>query len=503
MSRLLAWASSAGDRLNPVAVREFRQAVRSRWVVAVLLLFLLVNLVVVGGYLVFSPEAATSIDGGRHVFNALFAVLTFTCVGFVPAYTCVRLALERNGSNLDLLFVTTITPGAIVRGKYFSSLALAALIFSACMPFMTVTYLLRGIDLPTIFFLLFYGFLVCAGGCALGVFAGAMSGTPLFRAVVIGGALMALFGLSMMTIGVAQTTTRFGARTAIPDFWSGLAFGVLVELVGIGLLYVLSVALLSPKPSNRMLVPRIYGAATWLLTAAVAAVWSNLTGEPWPVLIWTTLSLAVFTVLLVAALGERDAWTARVRRTIPHNPVLRLGAFLFYTGSAGGMLWCALLFAATLLAAAVFGGASTFTATTDLIEVCGNASMVFGYALCYCLTTAILRHYLLRRMPTQNLPVVAVFLAVAVATLGYVAAFLLFDDPPNVMPWFLLGSPAVLGFDDPAAKDAAIAVLALWLLISVVGAVPWVLDQYRRFTPLRPAAKQDAPAPPLLQDAAP
>ncbi len=54
MKRLLALAA-AGDRVNPMAVKEFRQAVQSRWVIAVLMLFLLVNVMLVGGYLILSP----------------------------------------------------------------------------------------------------------------------------------------------------------------------------------------------------------------------------------------------------------------------------------------------------------------------------------------------------------------------------------------------------------------------------------------------------------------
>ncbi len=45
MKKLLAWTASADDWVNPVAVKEFRQAVQSRWVIAVLMLFLLINLV--------------------------------------------------------------------------------------------------------------------------------------------------------------------------------------------------------------------------------------------------------------------------------------------------------------------------------------------------------------------------------------------------------------------------------------------------------------------------
>ena len=37
--------------VNPIVVKEFRQAVRSRLVIVILTLFLLVNLGVIGGYL--------------------------------------------------------------------------------------------------------------------------------------------------------------------------------------------------------------------------------------------------------------------------------------------------------------------------------------------------------------------------------------------------------------------------------------------------------------------
>ena len=153
MSRLISLFAAAGDQVNPIVVKEFRQAVQSRLVIAVLILSLLINLVVVGGYVMFSPDADTSMQGGQTVFMALLTILHLTCLIFVPLYAGVRLSLERGDANIDLLFVTTITPGAIIRGKYLAAMALTLLIYCACLPFLTLTYLLRGIDLPTIFFL--------------------------------------------------------------------------------------------------------------------------------------------------------------------------------------------------------------------------------------------------------------------------------------------------------------------------------------------------------------
>ncbi len=130
-----------------------------------------------------------------------------TCIGFVPLYCGVRLSLERNDANIDLLFVTTITPGAIVRGKYLAAMALTLLIFSACMPFMVLTYLLRGIDLPTIFLVLAFGLVVCAAANALGIFAGSVSGSWLMPGLVYVGASILLFMMLMGTIGFCEEST--------------------------------------------------------------------------------------------------------------------------------------------------------------------------------------------------------------------------------------------------------------------------------------------------------
>ena len=50
------------DAINPIVVKELRQAVQSKFVVAVLLLFLLIQLVFIGIYLV-----ATGLSGQLHL----------------------------------------------------------------------------------------------------------------------------------------------------------------------------------------------------------------------------------------------------------------------------------------------------------------------------------------------------------------------------------------------------------------------------------------------------
>lgn len=497
MRRLLGWISAAGDRLNPIAVKEFRQAVRSRLVVAVLMLFLLVDLLIMGGYLLGSPEAATSMDGGRSVFTFLVTVLFITCLGFVPLYAGVRLSLERNDANLDLLYVTTLPPGAIVRGKYLTAVALTLLIFSACMPFVVFTYLLRGIDLPTIFYVLAVGFLICAVANAMGVFAGCIPGSWFLRGLVgLGMLVILIYALAATLMGISYAL-MFGAfrTTGGWEFWAGLGSLVLMVLLGIGLLQVMSVALVSPKASNRMLVPRIYVLGSWAVAGVVMAVWSWCLGDPEYVWTWMIGFGVLFAILAMLALGERDAWNRRVRRSIPQNPLLRLLAFLFYTGSAGGIAWCTLMFAATLYVGYV--GSELVSGTgvgpwgrSRFEETLTNLTMFFGYVLCYCLTTAFLRTILLKNIPTAYLPVVALMLVAALSLGPYLMAFFVVNPGylRNDTTAYLVASPLMLTATNVYVEPLVGRFLAGWTLLGVVGSIPWFAGQWRRFLPYRAAA---------------
>ncbi len=484
MKRLFAFASTVGDRINPVAVKEFRQAVQSRWVSTIFLLFLLLNLGIVGGYLILSPDAATSINGGKNIFMALESILFFTCIGFVPLYAGIRLSLERNDTNIDLFFVTTITPGAIVRGKYLTAMALTLLIYSACMPFMILTYLLRGIDLPTIFAVLAIGFMVCAGVNAMGIFAGSVSGSWFLRGLVAAGMLIFLFMTAVMFIQSVSAAIMMGwGLFGVTTTWTTIGTALLFEALAIGLLYVLAVALLSPKPSNRMLVPRLYITGTWLVVGVVAAIWSYTQTSADPIIGWVVYGTFGFTVMMVASLGERDSWSTRVKRIIPRNLLLRFVAFLFYSGSAGGIIWCAILFVFTMLAAINWGRYLSAN-LSDLHECCHNATFVFGYILCYCLTTAFLCKVLLKNVNMPNLSVLAAFLAVFACLAPYLVAFFLEDLGETSLPWYMIGSPMVLTMENQAAIDAAGPFLLVWLVIAALVAMPWALGQWWRFKPL-------------------
>src|SRR5215475_10089115 len=122
---------SFSDRINPIVVKELRQAVQSRIVIAALLTLLSVQLVAIGIYILASGVTSFGADAGRQVFLMLFGILQVIGTLFVPLYTGARLAAERSDANVDLLFITTIKPRSVIAGKMVAAMTLTALIYSA------------------------------------------------------------------------------------------------------------------------------------------------------------------------------------------------------------------------------------------------------------------------------------------------------------------------------------------------------------------------------------
>src|SRR5581483_455467 len=99
---------------------------------------------------------------------------------------------------------------------------------------------------------------------------------------------------------------------------------------------------------------------------------------------------------LVIAINERAHWSPRVARHIPRQPWLRLPAFLFYSGSAGGLAFGALFIGLTLLALHLWREVNaSFRGTTEVDQVLAVLLVASLYTLCYCLLTVLVRDYLL------------------------------------------------------------------------------------------------------------
>ncbi|MGH9844028.1 MAG: hypothetical protein ACREEM_35300, partial [Blastocatellia bacterium] len=309
------FGSDLSDRLNPIVVKELRQAVQSRFVTAALMTLLTIQLAAVGIYLLSSGESLLDFTSGRSVFMILFAILQGVGMLFVPIYTAARLAAERSDTNVDLLFITTLKPRSIITGKMLAALTLGVLIYSACMPFITFTYFLRGIDLPTIFLSLGFGFAVVIACTQLAVVIACMPVNRAFK-VILGIMALVLFVIAyVMTMTWAGRLSWGDFRTGgagRADFWRGAAFvlGTIAFLAG--LLFSIAVALIKPVASNRARPVRLYVTAAWALLGAAAMIDSVIEQRHSPVTLWNVVFSSIFAISFFAAVSERDGYGRRL-----------------------------------------------------------------------------------------------------------------------------------------------------------------------------------------------
>lgn len=518
---ILSWLD---DAVNPIVVKELRQAVQSRFLVLSLLSFFALQLVGLGLYLFsMDPTQLESLDweGGRQTFCILQNILLAICLLFLPINAGLRLANERSDVNVDLMFVTTLRPHKIINGKMAAALLLTLMIFSACMPFMVFTYFLRGIDLPLIVLVLTIDFAVVVAAVQVCIFLGSLSTNRLIKAFagLIGlGALLMIYGY---TVAGTYALITYPLSITLNDwrFWLLLGCAALAVLFVVGLLYIWSVMFISPPTSNRSLPMRIYLFVSWLLGGIVMGVCSYLVELEGPMLAWLVSSATALGVCVCIAINEREAWSVRVARTIPRWLILRGPAFLLYTGSAGGVLFATSLFVLTVVITffwpqflprtTPFAGLPGFQHEDYLatIRVC---SVLFLHLYCYSLTAVFLRGTIFRSVPARFTWVVLIFALALGCVLPYLTSYFLYYRDwryDNVYPW-LVTNPGVAAFEvssyywgDVDRRIPFLAFAGIWAVVMTLLNVGWLLRQLRAFQPLRREPIRAA-VPPVLEPAA-
>jgi len=509
MNFLKTIGGRVNDHANAVMVKELRQAVQSRVVIALLMLFLAVDVLIISGYLSLSHDVQSSQRAGRDLFYTLLGFLAGTCMFFVPISAALRLSMERNHSNIDLFFITTISPGAIIRGKFWAALALTALLYSACLPFMTMTYMLRGIELPAIFFTLLISFLLTSVVIMMGLFAGSVQ-AGMFLRMVLGGLLLQAAGSAIsMVMGVAVSSVDFGLSGMFTDIesWLVLGFFLLLGASILALFYLLAVAAVSAPSSNRMMPTRIFLTLSWLVYGGVSglAVW--IQSEIWPMMIWVIGTIVALCVFLPLMLAERENWTPRVRKSIPRSFLPRFFCWLFYTGAAGGVLWCALLFGMTFLVGftvvtyAEFiprsGSFGALMGDEILLETLRGCAIAFLYTWCYTLSGLFVRRMLFPRSAPLVGTVTAFVLLGLMGVIPLIAAYFIqgthyrLETLPLV---YVVANPMVMvgRLDEAETWVQTMNFLAVWGVLIFLVNLPWFRMQWQRFTRYEPKA---VPAP--------
>ncbi len=362
--------------INPVALRELRQLVRSKIITvslaifpAILLVFTLLSTSNAMGDK--PPEEIAFGDGlGENPFTTV-AVITglVACLG-IPFYAAIKAIMEtkRNGTGLE--FTTALTPANIVGGRLTATAILIGATVATATPFFIFAYLLRGIPLDKVFLvplgLFAYGLSIFAASLSVAYRPG-----PVALRIIITVLLdcFAFIFTSISMIGLA-----FAGGSEAPSAIK-VATCVVVSLATVLVFFrAYCASLLAPphvdgeRPFRRVVF------ALFLISSPLAFY----KFEPWSIT-WMTISGVL---LLQSALSPRDIPRA-ARGAAPSGFLRRLFAFPFTTGAVPGMLFALL----TMIAS----GAVYTLLKTDTDDIAGFWALIAELTFAPILVGSILR----------------------------------------------------------------------------------------------------------------
>ncbi|MEZ6115063.1 MAG: hypothetical protein R3C28_00595 [Pirellulaceae bacterium] len=361
-----AVAGQVTDRLNPILVKEARQALKSRQFVVTFTLLLIAAWV----WTLF--EVSMNMPGvyytplGGELMLGYYFILAVPMLVIVPFTSFRSLASEQEDGTYELLSITSLSSRQIVTGKLASAILQMVVYYSALAPCLAFTYLLRGIDVATICLLLFYTFLASVLFSAVGLVFAGFSTQRTWNAMV---SVLLLLALAFGTFGwlVFLVDELYDALARVPldapEFWIGNLVAVTAYISYLVLFVQVAAAQNSFASDNKSTRIRV----TLLVQAACYVGWIGFAfaqfgyepGIPVVAAFYAAFHWMIYGAYLC---NEGDIVSPRVKRSLPQSFLGRTLLTWFNPGSGTGYLFAVATFG-TIVAA--------FTMIGMVVEVMG------------------------------------------------------------------------------------------------------------------------------------
>ena len=356
-------AELAADRTNPIVIKEVRQAVRSRSYVGLYMLLLaacvVISILACGAYLRSdNPNVAL----GGDAFGAFLACLGIAGIILMPLMAFHSLGLERIENTYELLNVSGLSAGKIVRGKLGANLLLLSLIYSAFVPFMAFTYLLRGIDLVQMLFLIAAAFVLSVFIIMTAITVSTLAQTRKSFVISWVGFFLFILGVGAYLI-IGGLIMLFEWRSGLTELMeaSGYIGAVLASYFVV--LYLIAVSSLSPASANRSTALRVALLAQTVLFLGLVHLGTRSSAYVDPD-IWLGFGTAIlvqWAIVGACVTTEPDGLSRRVALSVPRTLFTRFLVGALWPGRRRG--WAYLTMGVALVLAVTYArgaGASPY-----------------------------------------------------------------------------------------------------------------------------------------------
>jgi len=378
------------DLLSPIVVKEVRQMVRGREFNYSFSLSIIAGLIV--AFVAITYATTGTGDSGARIFAALMACLSLIGLVVAPLGAFNALRNERMERTLDLVTVTTLSPLRIVIGKLTAQAVKLATLFAALAPFVGMSFLLGGIDFPTILYSLASLFLWSLWACAAALFLSCISKSRAVSALIFGAMILFLFfllGASGMGVymirSFAPGPRGFGPGLGTPFtrgagslLWSFASMLLVCGVTMVNLILLAENRLLLPT-EDRSTALRI-GFFTQFLLIIGMAVYPALTLPSYPVYQFASAlgglgGLHLAAVALFSVTEELDL-SRRIRQQ-NRTAGWRRYLAIFRPGGAWGAIYVLTQMALFLVVGAIFLDTNTANYTW-LVAICAYICFFTG-----------------------------------------------------------------------------------------------------------------------------
>lgn len=329
-------------RLNPVLVKEVRQALRSKRFRGGFGFTVLAGLVVAIVIVLGNTRGGNIEPFGGEFFLGVFGCLSGAVLAFVPLIAFNSMGAEFDENTYDMLVISRLRPRQIILGKLLAAGVLALVYFSAFGFFVVFAFLFGGIDPAVVFFSLPVLAVLSLTASSLALCLSSLSQKRVVRvSLTIGLAAMCVWAI-MGTIMLVAMLTEEGLDFTDPDFKAVVSMAAVAALAVNGMSLAIGSTRLAHPEENRSTVLRVATFVVVLLLLGWGVWMWNVLGISPPFLAAAMMACAVAGMGATFFASERETLGRRVTSTLPRAAGLRLFALPWLPGGGRGFLWLVL-----------------------------------------------------------------------------------------------------------------------------------------------------------------